>query len=233
MSLAAANLNAALASLGDRPPTTVADHGESCCVAARAWLRALDRSWGPPTSIAWPAWIRKHFWWGPSPRPLHWCQLVARTTLDSGALASMARQVLWTRGIPALAVQMLRAASLDEIHHWTSVWKRAGLRTGWIFEGLTYQEAVAVSDGGRLVVFDLVQAKELLPDPVWAPGSMAAIRVSGLPEGGPPEGEILSWGPQAVRPGAWHVLQGEIRLEDDRRRREDGRAERAKGDADE
>ena len=59
------------------PASYISHHGAPCCDIAREWITGMDFSQlnaGHP--LTGPRWLRKHFKWGPSKWPMHWCEAV-------------------------------------------------------------------------------------------------------------------------------------------------------------
>lgn len=176
-----------------------ADHGSSCCAAARGWLGAIHAAGGHTAPLSGLGWIADMYPWGPSRWPMWWCDLVDQEKLDCGAHSAVAREVARGAGVELLGVQLLLWAGAGDIAHWGSTWREEGVAPTWLFDELYYHEAVGWADE-TLVVLDSTRNSRVPSDAARGNGSVAAIRVSGG------DAETLRWGPHDLTVGEWMLL---------------------------
>ena len=103
----------------DFPFSSLSHHGDACCDVAREWLLAMDfaqLNGGDPMSG--PRWMREKYEWGPSPWPMHWCELVERKIIDCGAHSALAHEAFTARGVTAFRAQFIQRYSPDALAQW-------------------------------------------------------------------------------------------------------------------
>jgi hypothetical protein len=183
-------------------PSALAAHDAECCRDARAWFLAMNRSlWRGQGA---PAWIGRHYAWGPTRWPLHWCDAVGAKELCCGAQAALGVEAFRARGLEAVPVQMVQRFGADDAAHWRGTWEAGGASAAWLGDGLVYHEACAVLEGGRARVWDPTASMWASPDEVRGYGSVAAIRF-----GGPAAGDrVVAWGELVVPLGRWAAPAG-------------------------
>lgn len=138
-------INALIKKWEKKQPSTISDHGKHCCLVAREWLLAMDRSLlADANPISAPCWIREKYDWGPSQWPLYWCEIMELNTLDCGGFAALAREIFVNRGIVTFPVQLIQRFSEQAAHHWRQRWLKAGQSADWIIGPYVYHEACAI-----------------------------------------------------------------------------------------
>lgn len=191
----------------DFPISCLSHHGDSCCEVAREWIVAMDlaqSSGGDP--LAGPRWLRQRYEWGPSPWPMHWCELVRRKTIDCGAHAALAQAAFEGRGVTAFRAQFVQRYSGDSLDQWRRRWRDDAADDHWIGDGLIYHEGNALLVGGELKLWDASAAWWLNPRQTGGYGSLAAVRIFAACDGG--GGDGLRWGEHRLQPGAWNLIGG-------------------------
>jgi hypothetical protein len=179
------------------PPSAIASHDAACCRDARAWFLAMNRSlWRGQGA---PAWIGRHYEWGPTCWPLHWCDAVGAKELCCGAQAALVVEAFRDRGVDAVPVQLVQRFGEHDAAHWRGTWTAGGASAAWLGDGLVYHEACAVLEDGRARVWDPTASMWARPDEVRGYGSIAAIRIGG---GTGREGAV-AWGDLVLPLGAW------------------------------
>jgi hypothetical protein len=183
-------------------PSALAAHDAECCRDARAWFLAMNRSlWRGQGA---PAWIGRHYAWGPTRWPLHWCDAVGAKELCCGAQAALGVEAFRARGVEAVPVQLVQRFGAEDADHWRGTWEAGGASAAWLGDGLVYHEACAVLEGGRARVWDPTASMWASPDEVRGYGSVAAIRF-----GGPAAGDrVVAWGELVVPLGRWAAPAG-------------------------
>jgi hypothetical protein len=96
------------------PDQHLSHHGEACCDVAREWIVAMDfAQLNGGDRLSGPRWLRQKYEWGPSPWPMHWCELVERKVIDCGAHAALAHEAFTARGVTAFRAQFVQRYSAD------------------------------------------------------------------------------------------------------------------------
>jgi len=187
-------------------PSAICDHGGSCCLNARAWLRGVDASnsfrdaqWHPPT------WLRNEFDWGPIPWPIYWCSLPKMDKLDCGALAALAVEVYRLRGIPVVPVQLALRYPLYAAEQWTRMWEREGLRPDWISGDLVYHEVCGVIEGQNLKLWDPTENRWLEPS-LYSNPSFASVVSIKVASSRLQAQAVFYWSGIHVRAGVWESV---------------------------
>jgi hypothetical protein len=180
-------------------PSVLASHDAECCRGARAWFLAMDRSlW---RGVGAPGWIRRHYEWGPTRWPLHWCEAVGAKALCCGAQAALSVEAFRARGMDAVPVQLVQRYEAHHLPHWHSRWTEGGANPAWAgaADADVYHEAVAVLDGDRARIWNPTAAAWAEPGAAGGYGGIVAIRI-----GGPrPAGRTVAWGGAALPLGEW------------------------------
>lgn len=179
------------------PPSTLSHHGGACCTAARAWFRAMDRSFWQGQDG--PTWISLRFPWGPSRWPLHWCEAMDADELDCGAHSALTLESFRARGVPAVTVQLIQRQEPHHMAHWHERWSAGGGSPSWAQGSAGYHEACGVVRDGRIEVWDSTVNAWLSPTHVRGVRSIAAVRV-------PPQAglaQAVTWRGLPLAPGEW------------------------------
>lgn len=187
-------------------PSLVTCHGSVCCSGARAWLRALDRSyafadgsWTPPT------WLREQYCWGPSRWPMTWCEIPTMETLDCGALAAVSTELWQLRGEAAYPIQLVLRYPRSVVAGWRAMWMEEAVPSTWLDGDLCYHEATALVRQDRLEIWDPTENRWLEPESADRSsfGALVALRL-------PPDralGQLeVHWGGLDVPWGAWRMV---------------------------
>ena len=189
-------------------PSQLTNHGTGCCMGARSWIRAFDRSsafvnghWTPP------AWIRERYTWGPRRWPISWCQIIDCEVLDCGALAALATEVFRMRGDAAAQIQMVLQYSASITHGWRSAWQSAGESAEWISGSLCYHEATVITRGSQATIWDPTDSQWVEDDLAssGAFGSVVALKPSLDPT---MSNGVLRWGAIDLSVGHWTIVNG-------------------------
>jgi hypothetical protein len=186
----------------DFPYSCLSHHGAACCDVAREWVIAMDfAQLNGGDKLSGPRWMREKYQWGPSPWPMHWCELVGRKVIDCGAHSALAHEAFVARGVTAFRAQFIQRYSADALAQWRGKWGEEQVSQHWIGEDVIYHEGNAILDGaGQLKLWDSSAACWLNPRNVTGYGSLAAVRVFG-------PSEALRWGEHRIEPNVWHHLE--------------------------
>ena len=189
-------------------PSQVTHHGASCCVSAKSWIRAFDRSaarsdggWRPPT------WIRQRYEWGPLRWPVSWCQIVDGDVLDCGALAGLATEVFRMRGDSASQIQLALHYPASVMAGWQSMWETAGTPADWISGRLCYHEATVVVQDGQAHIWDPTDTQWLEPGAASS-GSFGRVVALKPSENAASLNGAIQWGTTELPVGGWTVVNG-------------------------
>jgi hypothetical protein len=190
----------------DFPSSELSEHEQSCCRTAREWLFGMDRSHMPAGELlSGPRWLRQRVKWGPSRWPLFWCEAVAATTLDCGALAALAKQVFLERGVPSYTAQFIQQYTKRDSIHWYRSWQRAEAPVCWIQNDLVYHEACAVAVGdGDIRIWDPTAGWWVDPRQVIGYSGVLAARILMSPCDLP---QHLVWGAHSIIANEWQPLR--------------------------
>jgi len=188
------------------PPSWLSHHGGACCELAREWVIAMDfAQLGGADRASGPRWLRQKYKWGPSPWPMHWCEVVKRDTIDCGAHSALAHAAFTARGLTALPVQLVQSYSLDAADQWRGSWQAEGVSCHWLDGDHIYHEATGLLTGtDELRIWDGSAGSWVNPRQGSGYGSLVALRVFSDGEGGPLE---LGWGEQRVQVNSWNQLR--------------------------
>jgi hypothetical protein len=193
------------------PISQVAHHGQSCCEIAREWVVAMDSAQlnGSSTSSG-PRWLREKFEWGPSPWPIHWCEIVSRKVIDCGAHSALAHEAFRARGLTAFRAQFIQRYSADALEQWRQTWTEQSVSDHWLGEDVIYHEANAILvNGDALKLWDSSAGWWIDPQQQAGYGSLSALRIfTDAGEGGAhSEGASYRWGAHRIRPNEWYFLE--------------------------
>ena len=187
------------------PPSVISHHGAHCCESARQWMLAMDFSQlKGAAAVIGPRWLRQKFKWGPSPWPLHWCEVVRRKTIDCGALAALSHQLFLGRGVSSYPAQFILEFSEASEQQWLANWSCNGDGLHWIHDGLIYHEGCAVAVSGREIKFWDATASWWI-DPKQFPGYGALLALRVFDESAV-AGQDFSWGDHRIIPNQWQAI---------------------------
>lgn len=187
----------------DFPHSTLSHHGEACCEIARHWVTSMDfaqLNGGDLTSG--PRWLRQKYKWGPSPWPIHWCEVVKRKTIDCGAHAALALEAFRARGLAAFPAQLVQRYSEEATEQWRGKWEGEDVACHWLDSEHIYHEATALVVGeDEVKLWDGSAGSWVGPRQSGGYGSLVAVRICAAgPFGG---GDGLRWGERRLKPGLW------------------------------
>ncbi|HEY0111586.1 MAG TPA: hypothetical protein VGB59_00385 [Allosphingosinicella sp.] len=191
------------------PHSAFSHHGEACCEIARQWVLAMDYAQlngGELTSG--PRWIRAKYKWGPSPWPMHWCEVVKRKVIDCGAHAALANEAFRARGLTSFPAQLVQRYSEAATEQWQGKWQEEDVSCHWLDGEHIYHEATALLVGDDEVkIWDgsagsWVNARQQGS----GYGSLIAVRI--FAEGQYGGGDGLRWGERRLKPGVWNQIAG-------------------------
>lgn len=187
----------------DFPFSSLSHHGGACCEIAREWVRAMDASQlAGADSASGPRWIRASYQWGPSPWPMHWCELVERKTIDCGAHAALAHEAFRARGLTAFRAQFVQTYNADSLSQWRRKWADEQVSDHWIGEDVIYHEGNALLVGEReLKLWDSSAGWWLNPRQRGGYGSLAAVRIFAAVERC--DVATFSWGGMPIVADSW------------------------------
>ena len=185
------------------PHSILSHHGGACCEIARQWVVAMDfaqLNGAEPTSG--PRWLRQKYEWGPSPWPMHWCEAVARKTIDCGAHAALALEAFRARGLTAFPAQLVQRYSAEATAQWRGKWTGEGVSCHWLDGEHIYHEATALLVAeDEVKIWDSSAGSWVSPRQDRGYGSLVAARI--VAEGQFGGGDGLRWGERRLKPGEW------------------------------
>ena len=188
------------------PCSTLSHHGGACCEVAREWVIGMDfaqLNGGDP--LSGPRWLREKYQWGPSPWPMHWCELVERKTIDCGAHSALAHEAFAGRGVTAFRAQFVQRYSADALDQWRCKWGEDEVSDHWIGDDAIYHEGNALlTSGDEVKLWDASAGWWLNPRQNGGYGSLAAVRIFANGD----RGEGFRWGTHRIAPNQWHALGG-------------------------
>lgn len=192
----------------DFPHSTLSHHGGACCEIAREWVIAMDFAMlngGDPASG--PRWLRARYKWGPSPWPMHWCEVVDRDVIDCGAHAALAHTVFTARGQTSFHAQLIQKYSPDATTQWRSAWSEQDVSCHWLSEDVIYHEATALLlDDGEVKLWDPSAGWWLNPRQQGnGYGNLLAVRI--FADAGAGRSEGFLWGDRRLQPGSWNEIR--------------------------
>ncbi len=188
------------------PYSRLSHHGERCCELARQWVVAMDfAQLNGASPESGPRWLREKYKWGPSPWPMHWCEVVERDTIDCGAHAALANEVFRARGLTALPAQLVQRYSTEATTQWRGSWEAEEVSCHWLDGEHIYHEVTAVlSEKGELRIWDGSAASWSNPRQRGGYGSVVSIRV--FAEEPPERSRVWRWGDERITPNLWHQI---------------------------
>ena len=187
------------------PISTLSHHGEACCDVARRWIVAMDfAQLNGGDRLSGPRWLRARYEWGPSPWPMHWCELVERKVIDCGAHSALAHAAFEGRGVTAFRAQFIQSYSPDAQAQWRTKWGAEQVSDHWLGEdSAIYHEGNAILAGyDEVKLWDSSAGHWLNPRHVEGYGSLSAVRL--FADGALGGGDGLRWGEHRIKPNAWH-----------------------------
>lgn len=190
----------------DFPFSTLSEHSASCCRIAREWTEAMDfaqLNGNKPSSG--PRWLRARYKWGPSPWPMHWCEVIKRGIIDCGAHAALSLAMFRARGLTAFPVQLVQKFDRSATAQWRQRWAREDVSCHWLDETHIYHEATALLvEGSEVKLWDASAGSWIDPrQTAGGYGSVAAIRIFAS---GDDCDWRLSWGGRELLPNIWNPL---------------------------
>jgi hypothetical protein len=188
----------------DFPFSSLSHHGGACCEVAREWIVAMDFAQlnGGDLSSG-PRWLRARYEWGPSPWPMHWCEVAARKVIDCGAHSALAHEAFVARGVTAFRAQFVQRYSADALCQWRTKWAADKVSDHWIGDDVIYHEGNAILIGeDEVKLWDSSAGSWIDPRQSGGYGSLAAVRLFADRQWG--GGDGLRWGVHRIKPGAWH-----------------------------
>lgn len=186
------------------PISMLSHHGGACCEVARHWVVAMDfAQLNGGDRLSGPRWLRARYEWGPSPWPMHWCELVERKVIDCGAHSALAHAAFEARGVTAFRAQFIQRYSADAQAQWRTKWGAEQVSDHWIGDEVIYHEGNAVLLGeDEVKLWDSSAGCWLNSRQVQGYGSLAAVRL--FADGSWGSGDGLRWGEHRIKPNAWH-----------------------------
>ena len=186
----------------DWPASQISHHGKKCCDVAREWVRAIDLSaLAGESRLTGPRWLVQRFTWGASAFPIFWCEAVRKSKLDCGALAALAHEVFFGRGIKTYRVQMVQRFSEIASKQWFDSWNLGHESLPWTNGDLIYHEGCAVLvKENKVKVWDASAGWWIDAEAKEGYGSLLALRIS---KSETPENTVLMWGKMKIPVGSW------------------------------
>lgn len=191
----------------DFPHSRISHHGGACCETARHWVIAMDYAMlGGSDPASGPRWLRARYKWGPSPWPIHWCELVERKVIDCGAHAALAQAVFDARGQTSFHAQLIQKYSPDATSQWRSAWTEEETSCHWLAEDIIYHEATALVLGDDAVkLWDPSAGWWLNPRQQGEGyGNLLAVRIFAPSDAAGADG--FAWGSRRLTPGRWNQI---------------------------
>ena len=188
-------------------PSGISSHSGRCCQIAREWFRAQSRAHNALQELPSP-WFRERWVWGPLERPIHWCEIVERKTIDCAALATMAAEGMDAIGQPVLLVQILEIFDDHTVQNWAYHWREHG-GGYWISSGLVYHEVIAVKALGPdpgIRIWDSTEECYCEQRPLSGHGAVVAVRVLQHGESELATNGVFNWRGIELRPNEWSIL---------------------------
>jgi hypothetical protein len=191
----------------DFPHSAISHHGGACCEVARQWVVAMDYAMlnGGELSSG-PRWLRERYKWGPSPWPMHWCEVVDRKVIDCGAHAALAHEVFTARGQTSYHAQLVQKYSADATSQWRGKWQDEDVSCHWLADDVIYHEATALLVGDDEVkLWDSsagwwVNARQQ----GHGYGNLLAVRIFAAGQIG--GGDGFRWGERRLKPNVWNQI---------------------------
>lgn len=188
------------------PPTLISAHEARCCKAAKEWYLGQSRAHHAINPLPAP-WMRWRWRWGPLERPIHWCQIVDRHTIDCGALSALTIKSLHEVGQQAWAGQLVMNYEPDAVGGWDRLWGDHG-GGYWTNGAHCYHEVVVVpgAEPGTVSVWDPTSESFMDRQALSGYESIAAIRVA-FPDARPNVSYLpMTWRGFTLRFNEWCVV---------------------------
>jgi hypothetical protein len=187
----------------DFPHSAFSHHGQACCEIARQWVTAMDFAQLNGADLtSGPRWLRAKYKWGPSPWPMHWCEVVKRKTIDCGAHAALAVSAFTARGLTAFPAQLVQRYTSEASEQWQAKWSGEDVSCHWLDGEHIYHEVTALLVGeDEVKIWDGSAGSWVSPRMSAGYGSPVAIRICA--EGHFGGGDGLRWGERRLKPGVW------------------------------
>lgn len=188
---------------GQHPTSSLKEHQSNCCRNARNWVLAMARSFEfritEQRQLGGMRWLTTKYQWGPNPWPLHWCEMIERSSFDCGVFAAISREIFLDRGISAYAGQVVLRANDLSVAHYENKWRNEPDAFRWTGKGFVYHEVVIVeSQPGIARIYDATENRWLKPESILSHETPIAIRQEGQ--------TALRWGNFMLYPDQWCEL---------------------------
>ncbi len=185
------------------PYSCLLHHGDTCCEIAREWVIANDfAQLNGSDLLSGPRWLRQKYEWGPSPWPMHWCDVVERKVIDCGAHSALAHEVFTARGVTAFRAQFIQSYTADALSQWRTKWVDDKVSDHWIGDDVIYHEGNALLVGeDELKLWDSSAGWWINPRQNGGYGSLAAVRIFADGQWG--GGDGFRWGERRIKPNEW------------------------------
>jgi len=192
----------------DFPISELGHHGQACCEVARHWILQMDLAQlNGGNRLSGPRWLRARYEWGPSPWPMHWCELVERNVIDCGAHSALAHAAFEARGVRAFRAQFIQRYNRDAQAQWRTRWGAEQVSDHWIGDDVIYHEGNGILLGkDEVKLWDSSAGSWLNPRHLRGYGSLAAVRL--FADAAQAGGDGLRWGGHRIRPNGWHHFAG-------------------------
>lgn len=190
----------------DFPGSSLRHHGAACCDTAREWIVAMDQSQlSGGELLTGPRWLRKRYEWGPSPWPMHWCELVERKVIDCGAHSALAHEAFTARGLTAFRAQFVQRYDADAMAQWRTKWSAEKVSDHWLGDEVIYHEGNALLVGeDEVKLWDASAGWWINPRQASGYGSLAAVRIFADGQWG--GGDGFRWGKHRIKPNLWREI---------------------------
>jgi hypothetical protein len=190
----------------DFPYSRLSHHGQACCETARQWVTAMDFAQLNGSDLtSGPRWLRARYKWGPSPWPMHWCEVVKRKTIDCGAHAALAHEAFTARGLTSFPAQLVQQYSADSTEQWRGAWTEEEVSCHWLDGEVIYHEATALLVGeDEVKIWDASAASWINPRQEGGYGALLAVRI--FADGQIGGGDGFRWGERRLKANAWNQI---------------------------
>jgi hypothetical protein len=188
------------------PYSCLSHHGAACCDVAREWIVANDYAQlNGGDLLTGPRWLRQKYEWGPSPWPMHWCEVVERKVIDCGAHAALAHEAFTARGVTAFRAQFVQKYSADATSQWRKKWSDEKVSEHWLTDEAIYHEGNALLIGeDEVKLWDASAGWWINPRQTGGYGSLVAVRI--FAEGQWGVGDGFRWGERRIKPNEWSQI---------------------------
>lgn len=187
-------------------PSGIASHPGRCCQVAREWFRGQSRAHHALNELPTP-WLRQRWVWGPLERPIHWCEIVERKTIDCAALSALAAEGMSAIGEPVLPVQILETIDDHTARNWEHRWRDHG-GGYWISSEIVYHEVIAVKalNAAGIRIWDPTDECYCEQRPLSGYGAIVGVRVTQQGESELSSNGNFTWRGMHLRPNEWRIL---------------------------